>query len=566
MSRWGFLYNAKMRQYKNMVSSFDIFDTCLVRKCGTPENVFLVLAKNILPMATEQEILLFVNIRINAEIKARQSINAEDITLDKIYEHADFSALTSLSREDLCSMEISTEMALWSPVYETQRIIESKRQRGDKIIFISDMYLPSACIKEWLRDNAIMQNGDALFVSGEIGYTKKTGHLYEYIAKELALPFKHWTHYGDYKLSDYIIPKKYRIHANLVAISHSPYQNKWIESSYNTKYQFASLCAGISRAICASYPKSPNVDFAADIIAPLLCTFVFRVMCNAQNENITSLFFASRDAKILHHIANELKPLFPNIQNLTYFFISRDAIKYSQKDDIIRYYKEIGLAQKNNKVGIVDTGSSGNSGCTFQLINSILSEYQYSTAKGYFFHYEHVNDTTIYSEVSACPLMYLSPKKFADLQMINSTLLEGFFTITMDRSLKSYTKEGIKFKANDDLSLTDREEISSLHFKICERWIKYAMECGLLNYLNNVFDTIALPTLLEFWNHPSPHYVLALNGYKIDGKDYISRISILNFVGLIFGIKTSKYLIWKEGSFTLSRWGEIIQYIKNKRK
>lgn len=41
-----------------MISSFDIFDTYLIRKCGTLENLFLVLGREILPAAKEQKLMV----------------------------------------------------------------------------------------------------------------------------------------------------------------------------------------------------------------------------------------------------------------------------------------------------------------------------------------------------------------------------------------------------------------------------------------------------------------------------------------------------------------------------
>ena len=53
-----------------MTYSFDVFDTCLARKCGSPQNVFEVLSKRVvnlmqLPLEDQEHIRqLFVALRI----------------------------------------------------------------------------------------------------------------------------------------------------------------------------------------------------------------------------------------------------------------------------------------------------------------------------------------------------------------------------------------------------------------------------------------------------------------------------------------------------------------------
>ena len=88
-----------------MTYSFDIFDTCLIRKCGQAHMVFDLLARRILGNdVEEQQILDFKQIRSRSELQARSDIyksNKEEITLDEIYSICDFSSLTDVSNETI---------------------------------------------------------------------------------------------------------------------------------------------------------------------------------------------------------------------------------------------------------------------------------------------------------------------------------------------------------------------------------------------------------------------------------------------------------------------------------
>lgn len=68
-----------------MTYSFDIFDTCFVRACGHPRNIFDILAIRILGDDAEISSLAdFAYIRINGERRARRSLDKHEVTIDDI--------------------------------------------------------------------------------------------------------------------------------------------------------------------------------------------------------------------------------------------------------------------------------------------------------------------------------------------------------------------------------------------------------------------------------------------------------------------------------------------------
>lgn len=543
------------------ISSFDIFDTCLVRKCGTPENVFFILGKDLLPAATERELIIFVRIRIESEMEARFRLGRE-VTLEEIYQKADFSCITKLSNTTIMQQEIKCEQRLWSPINSSLNLINRQREKGDKIIFISDMYLPSKAIKEWLCINSFFHEGDKIFISGEIGKTKHSGELYTYIADDLNHKFSQWNHWGDNILSDYKQPKRLGIHSHLVDVPYTYYENLWRKRLFCPKVQYNSICAGISRAIKASYEPSPNVDITTDIIAPLLCSYVYRVLRDAHKNKIKHLYFASRDAKILLEIAKEIHSLFPSIVDLQYFYVSRSSLRQSSAENTISYFKHIGLANGKEKVGIVDTGCSGNQGCTFERINEILIQNGYMAARGYFLHYQNPKDDSIYWEFSESPLRYLTNLKPGDLQLYHSSLIEGFFTMTTDVSLDKYDIDKLIFKEKEDTCCKNKEVIVNLHFDICKRWIQYTIQTQMLDYIDNVCEQIAIPTFIDFCQYAPKHYTKALLDCRVDGKPLVLELSFVHLIKVLLGDKMSNFLIWKEGSMSLSAAGKIIKTIK----
>ena len=184
----------------NLTSSFDIFDTCLIRSCGSASAMFDILSLEAFTKPVSDDIRHgFILARINAE-----SHNS----LQLIYDNLNFSHEHLLPTEKLIENELLLEDMLLNPVKRTLDLINRCRKKGHRIIFISDMYLPSSFLCKQLEKHGFWRDGDTLFVSNEVNKTKSTGELFKYIAKKENLNIKKWHHYGDNLRSDVIVPHK----------------------------------------------------------------------------------------------------------------------------------------------------------------------------------------------------------------------------------------------------------------------------------------------------------------------------------------------------------------------
>lgn len=161
------------------IASFDIFDTTLIRKCGKPQNIFYLLAQKLFYHNTELQ-KEFVIWRLNIETKIRFQTKCE-IMLNDIYNNFPedkFGCSGVFAMESELQVE-SDNLVANSTIKET---IRSKRKAGFKIIFISDMYLPSAFLKECLMHNHCILPNEEVFVSCENQARKSDGTLYDKIS------------------------------------------------------------------------------------------------------------------------------------------------------------------------------------------------------------------------------------------------------------------------------------------------------------------------------------------------------------------------------------------------
>ncbi|MFL2859132.1 MAG: HAD-IA family hydrolase [Pontiellaceae bacterium] len=176
------------------VISFDLFDTLFYRPYLNPDDLFSHL-----------EIIysrpFFKNKRLIAEKNLRLLSKDEEITYDEIYEHIHEEFM------DMKSKELKLEYNSIMINSEIQNLFYYAKSLNKKIIFISDMYLPTDFIKKLLEKFEI--NGyHLLYISSEFKKTKHKGSLFKKVIDDLNCSPSEILHVGDNKKSDYKIPKK----------------------------------------------------------------------------------------------------------------------------------------------------------------------------------------------------------------------------------------------------------------------------------------------------------------------------------------------------------------------
>ena len=308
--------------------TYDVFDTCLMRSCGKPSVVFYLMALELYGHGSDDVLIYdFVNARMGAEKKAVSDLSSptkQDVTIHEIYTYFNPGIIERFDVEKLIDLELRIEDKVLRPIYSTKKEIELLHSQGKKIVFISDMYLPSAFIKDQLIKYGFWKEGDRLYVSNESGYTKAKGQLFDLVAEKENTAFKDWHHCGDNKHNDYKVPKSKGITAKLMRnIEYSRYEAEWIKSATLSDNPLQGvLMAGIARTIRLCSKKSAITDLVADVVAPLFVPFIAGVLEDANKRGINRIYFLARDAYIFMQIAKAFSPNYPNIE-FSYLYGSR---------------------------------------------------------------------------------------------------------------------------------------------------------------------------------------------------------------------------------------------------
>lgn len=312
------------------VHSFDVFDTCLVRTFARPEDLFIELARRLLPStATFEEITDFARQREQAESAARRAASREDITLAEIYQHfAPTLVALGISPQIAQATEVTLEISCVRRVGAIQQRIAQLRRQGQRIIFISDMYLPPSIIRLMLVNHGLARPTDPVYVSGDIGLTKTSGRLFDFVlAQEGILPAQ-LHHYGDNPQADVISARRRGICVTYVDQTRlNRFERGALQTDSQNSLQLSRL-AGISRAVRLQSHSDDLlpvvIDLTANVIAPLLTTYVAWVLQQSRQDKVKRLYFVARDGQVLFTIARVLAHYLPSPE-FRYLYGSRQA-------------------------------------------------------------------------------------------------------------------------------------------------------------------------------------------------------------------------------------------------
>ena len=499
--------HARNRYDKTMTYSFDIFDTCLVRKCGEPSNVFDLVAEKAFTKPVSTEVRRSF---VAARIEAAAATWSDTQTIADIYRAFGFVHPNIRSKEELIELEKSVEREILVPVAEMKERITSLRKAGHRILFVSDMYLSAEFVQPVLQQSGLWEEGDAVYVSCDAGATKASGKLYAYIKEKEQISYRDWHHYGDNEHSDVKVPKKLGIHAHRVGYTYTPYQ-KAMQQKASLYYQWGGMMAGLSRSIAVQSERTAHKDFVLDIIAPLFATFVYRVMKNAQERGIDALYFCARDAYPLYRIALKMQGLFPRV-TVEYLYISRKALYEGDEERKLGYFKQIGLASKTAKNAIVDIRTRGN---TLLALNELMRKNGCKDVFGYFYELCSENSgkregMDYYAELDD---LYIQQSRELRKLPSNWYMYELFFPLNTQKRTIGYALKGelyepvLEEKDNKEYRLEGLTECVDWRDWAFDTYADYFVQMELNQYANEMFEQYVIPQMAEFFQYPDKHYL-----------------------------------------------------------
>lgn len=324
-----------IKQEKRNLYSFDIFDTLISRKVLDPIGIHYYVKEKI-----ESEnygfdkyfVANYPELRRSAELNlreyytrtkiARKSLKVE-IQFDEIFKRLQsVYSITDEQIEILKKLEIAAELENVIPLTDQIDKVKELLQKGEKVILISDMYLPKDIITKMLKKADPILGKIDLYLSSEYGYQKADSLLYQEIYQKFGKDynFDEWIHTGDNPKADFTMAKKMKI---------KPYKVERLEFNEYEKdiiNHINSYDAYLIAAQCARFrDKHRNLkeQFVYSYISFLFVPYVEWALNHAKNEKDEIVYFVSRDGHQLKRIADVVNKEENLNLSLEYFYGSR---------------------------------------------------------------------------------------------------------------------------------------------------------------------------------------------------------------------------------------------------
>jgi len=325
----------RTKSSEQILYSFDIFDTLITRKVLVPIGIHYYVKEQMEKSNLnfpEYLVKNYPKIRESAELNVREyyvrtrdereSLKVE-IQFDEIFKRInDVYNLTDKQIEFLKKEELKIELDNVIPIKENIDEIKKLINRKEKVILVSDMYLPKDFIKKMLtKADPILGDLD-LYLSSEYGYQKADKTLFIEIYKRFGEKYDYlkWIHTGDNPKSDNKVPRGLCIENHKInAIEFNEFELDLVNKL--NSYDAYLIAASIAR-FRSKHPSSKE-QFVYSYISLLFVPYVEWALNHAKKDGDKAVYFVSRDGHQLKRIADVINEEEKLNLDLNYIYASR---------------------------------------------------------------------------------------------------------------------------------------------------------------------------------------------------------------------------------------------------
>lgn len=317
------------------IVSFDFYDTLVMRLVYGAGDVLKVMEKRICNDFGEK--IPFIELRN----KAAAELAGKEYTLDEIYQCME-KYVGHVKSKRMKSLELDTEMKLTVARNDMVELYDYAIRKGKEVYILSDMYLSGNIIKTIAAGCGIRVNSDNLWVSCEVGKSKKSGDMWKLFSEKKA--GKKIVHFGDSIIGDEEQPKNVGVDA-----IHIPSAVELLENSALVKITpyinslHSSLVTGILlNEIFNSpftYDKTGKVleiesygVLGKCIFGDITLTYLLKILSEVKNRKIENLVFLARDGYLLKQSFEILCRKTGMDISSSYLYVSRRAILSAASD------------------------------------------------------------------------------------------------------------------------------------------------------------------------------------------------------------------------------------------
>jgi len=258
--------------------------------------------------------------RVTAELKANALKSEGEASLSEIYECwiAEVNAV-QYPIEVLVSIEEDVERRHLVPVKAGIALIRQLRHRHRRVVVVSDTYHSSKFLRDLLGSAGLDVSAEDLFVSCEHGATKRSGDLFDVVARATRCPLDRIHHYGNDYQADVVSARQRGCSASWLRWGNPDELEIALQSEAEPERDSTLLLLGrsyrASRMSAESSTSAVSQEPSATM-AVMTVAFAFWLLLTAEEHQLDVLYFMERDMGIVFEVATTLRVAVPGSASL----------------------------------------------------------------------------------------------------------------------------------------------------------------------------------------------------------------------------------------------------------
>jgi predicted HAD superfamily hydrolase len=357
--------NTLLSKHKINIIMSDIFDTLLCRRVH-PEHIKKIIAFHLNKIFPEITATKFYKVRQFAELECYKKSNVlygdseiiYPLLISRIYEILTnaYPGKIFLKKNDFYllhqALELTTECKNQVPDENMLNLLRQHKQRGKKIILLSDFYMSATLIQFMFKYHKINDIYDHLVTSADYMKTKRSGKLYEAIISNGILPKDEKAlMIGDNYYSDIFSAKQYGFETYHIIRNK---QKKYYAEQQKKASSKVDFYTNLNKCLTASSVE--NIFSHIPLVLFLSITKLYRLCLK---NNIKKLYFLSREGKIIKDMFDEYQTHIKSISTgspiiSTYYLLasrrstaaaSLGPIQQEKFETLFRQYQNISIKQ-----------------------------------------------------------------------------------------------------------------------------------------------------------------------------------------------------------------------------
>ena len=292
--------------------SFDVFDTLITRNTATPWGIFALMREKLCRERGRNGLDdwvadNFYELRVHGEELARKAgtfRQKEEVTLGDIYEAVSLCGCISREQSEyLYRLELETETASAVGIPWNIRKLKELAGQGERVVLVSDMYLPEEAIREMLVRADAFLGTLPLYVSAAYGRRKTTGNLYHTVREKEQTEFPEWTHVGDNLHQDIAVPLRLGMGTEFCRKVEMTGLEKRLVEHYGDDSRLQLLVG--SALVTEGDGRHPVAyHVGCRYAGPVLYSYAEWIVDRAASKGLKRLYFIARDGWLVKKIVD----------------------------------------------------------------------------------------------------------------------------------------------------------------------------------------------------------------------------------------------------------------------